>query len=251
MSWLTQLPSLDGAMDLPDIQKLFLLAAATVAEEDTDRRMEARAVTDRYDFGQATSDWIFEATRNLGALGFLAPYTRDGRAEDQFVHLTSAGIRKARSFADAGLRVYPRGQERRSVAHSDGSRFSDGTGYAAAGYVEPGYVEDGAAALDFSRSALSVDSSMWTGVKPPAVLAGERLQKVRSAIVDIQAQVEKLDIASNSERQQVMAIVTAIKVLSEAPEPPEKTIKELVALAGNIASVASLFVGLLALFLAK
>lgn len=83
------------------------------------------------------------------------------------------------------------------------------------------------------------------------MLAGERLQKVRSAIVDIQAQVEKLDIASNSERQQVMAIVTAIKVLSEAPEPPEKTIKELVALAGNIASVASLFVGLLALFLAK
>lgn len=175
-------------MDLPDIQKLFLLAAATVAEEDTDRRMEARAVTDRYDFGQATSDWIFEATRNLGALGFLAPYTRDGRAEDQFVHLTPAGIRKARSFADAGLRVYPRGQERRSVAHSDGSRFSDGTGYVDAGYVEPSYVEDGAVALDFSRPASSVDSSMWTGIASKR----DRLVAVRSLFPSAIAAVEAM-----------------------------------------------------------
>lgn len=228
-------------MDLPDIQKLFLLAAARVSEEDTDRRMEARAVIDRYDFGEDSLDWIFETVRNLGALGFLSPYQRDGDAADQFVHLTAAGVRKARALAEGGLRVFARGEGAGSVPHNDGSFFSDGTGYST----------DVPATVSDTSDHQFIDSSTWTGIKRPEVIAGERLVKLRESLMEIEAQVGSLNLASNSDRQQVMAIITAVKVLSDAPDPPSNVIRDLLGIANNIAGVGSLFVAILAIVIAK
>lgn len=227
-----------ASLDLPVMHKLFLLAAARVAEEDTDRRMEARAVTKRFDFGQDSADWLFEVTENLGSLGLLAPYQRDGGGEDQFVHLTAAGVRKARELSAAGLRVFARDEERDAQPHSDGTFFSDGSGYRTG-------PRDGTAVA--AEDIHVVDSSAWTGVSKPEVVEGEKLQLLRSQLADVERQVDALDLPSNSQRQQVMALVTAMKILADAPEPPADVIRDILQLLNNISGIGSLVVALILL----
>lgn len=221
---------------LSPLQQLFLVAAAEVSEEDTDRRMEARAVTARFDFGQPSDDWLFEATKNLASLGFIAPYQRDGTAGDQFVHLTAAGIRKARALVTAGVRVHDRHEEGIGSPHSDGSNFSDGSGYAPTLPIVPPVGDTS-----------PIDSSRWTGVNTSEVVEGHRLEQLREHLTILSAQVDGLDHLSNIERQQVMTIVTALKILADAPEPPANAIRELLQVLNNISGIASLMVAIVAL----
>lgn len=97
----------------------------------------------------------------------------------------------------------------------------------------------------------AIDSSSWTGIQAPEIIAGVRLAKLRESLAEIEAQVSSLQLASNSDRQQVMAIITAVKILSEAPDPPGSVIRDLLGIANNIAGVGSLFVSILAFAIAK
>lgn len=181
-------------MDLPHNQKLLLMAAAKVAEEDTDRRLQARAITDRYDFSQQPSGWIFDATRNLGSLGLIVPYNQDGTEDDQFVQLTAAGLRKAGTFEQAELEMLSRNQlSAGTTPHSDGTRFSDGSGYADAGYLEADQdppvfpLISGKAIYDLPAPP-SISSSGWTGIASKR----ERLVAVRALVPSALAAVEAM-----------------------------------------------------------
>ena len=108
-------------MKLTSTLSTFLVAALIVSDGEEDRRMTVKALTDRVDFGQQQSGWAIRATQELGSLGYLVPYSRDGGDEDQFVQITSSGKRKAMRLMDEGLTL------RWLSTFSDGATFSDGS----------------------------------------------------------------------------------------------------------------------------
>ena len=77
-------------------------------------------------------------------------------------------------------------------------------------------------------------------------------EEVRVILVrELEEVDEKLESveASQFDKSQARAYVLAAKALAEAPEPPSETIWKLLSRASNIASVASLFVSVIALFI--
>jgi len=92
----------------------------------------------------------------------------------------------------------------------------------------------------------AVDSSSWTGRPNPVVLDEERRERIAHELTRIQGELENLTL-TNSERSQVVALVLAAKVLAESPNPPGDLIWEIVERASSIASVASLFIAIIAL----
>ncbi|WP_267396955.1 MULTISPECIES: hypothetical protein [unclassified Sphingomonas] len=111
-------------MKLPVELERLLVAALVVSEGDLDRRLTAHALLKRYSFGRQPSGWIIDGVKELGSLGLLVDYNRDGTDEDQFVQLTSSGAAKALRLVNAGFTL------RMTTPHSDGSTFSDGSSYA-------------------------------------------------------------------------------------------------------------------------
>ncbi|MBV2148641.1 hypothetical protein KRZ98_10120 [Sphingobium sp. AS12] len=175
------------------------------------------------------SDVVPEFVRNYRSLGALSDWLRDAEMQpnlsvERFVVL---------SFEPA----------MRRAATLEGSESEPLSTMPAELRAMPGLDENASSEIS------PIDSSSWTGVPKPAVLEGERLAKLQMELTSIERQVEALDRGSNSEKQQAMAIITAIKVLAEAPEPPEKVIKDLISLAGNLAGVGALFLSLVQMFL--
>lgn len=108
-------------MKLTSTLNTFLVAALIVSDGEEDRRMTVKALTDRVDFGQQQSGWAIDATRELGSLGYLVPYSREGGDEDQFVQITSSGKRKAMRLIGEGLKL------RWLSTWDNGATFSDGS----------------------------------------------------------------------------------------------------------------------------
>ena len=191
--------------------------------------MEARALTDRLDFGNQPSGWIIEAVRNLGALGYLAPYRRDGGDEDQFVQITPAGSRKAEQLMAEGVGLTwlseQLSEERRLAERSE----------------EPPELQEP------DGEVAAVESSNWTGRSTEPPLAGERLRSFQLLLGDAERAVEEVPFDNNADRQQALTILKALRTLSDAPEPPEGVIRDLLDIANKISGIGALFVALIAL----
>lgn len=108
-------------MQLNSTLNTFLVAALIVSDGEEDRRMTVKALTDRVDFGKQQSGWAIKATEELGSLGYLVPYPRDGGDADQSVQITPAGKRKARRLMDEGMPL------RWLSTWDNGETFSDGS----------------------------------------------------------------------------------------------------------------------------
>ena len=93
------------------------------------------------------------------------------------------------------------------------------------------------------------DSARWTGLPSGFVIS----QGFQSELIQLLNTAEQnLDSvgASNSEKAIARAYIVAAKTLAEAPEPPADLIWELINRATSLAGIASLFVSIIALFMA-
>ena len=222
------------ALEFTQLENELLVAALEVCEGDLERRLEARALTSRYNFDQPSSDWVFEAARNLGSLGLLVPYTRDGDADDQFIQLTKSGATRAAKLRNANFLIFPKQSQRTHYALPDPVE-------GAIGYALP------AGPPDAIEDSGAVHSASWTGRPDPIVIEGEKIEKLKTFIAQADIEFQKLGVLSNRDRAQAMAILAAIRYAADAPDPPATAIKELLQVLGDIAGIGSLLVSIVAM----
>ena len=92
----------------------------------------------------------------------------------------------------------------------------------------------------------AISSSSWTGrtnLDLDEIRKARLLQLLAKAESDIPAMA-----LSNEDSAQGLAYIQAIKVLTEAPDPPDDLIWELINRANSIAGIAALFVSIIGLF---
>jgi hypothetical protein len=236
-------------MNLTERERNFIVAAYVISEGDTDRRLESRAITSRAHFHEEKNDWVFEDIANLASLGLLVPNQRDGNADVQFVQLTSAGARKAVQFRDVDkiepLWISGRAPDHpvptldmatlfepdatNGVPHSDGSIFSDGTGYA---QTSP------------DNAPHPIASESWTGIPSAAVVEGDKLVQLKAFVADADKKLETFGFENNRDRAQALALIAAIRIAADAPDPPLSAILQLLAHLNNIAGIGSFLISL-------
>ncbi|MDH7975424.1 hypothetical protein QH494_24825 [Sphingomonas sp. AR_OL41] len=82
-------------VSLTAVESKLLTTTYAITNGDTRQTIEARAVMKRFNFGDQTSGWVIDATKELRSLGLLAITPRDGADEDQLLQLTQVGVERA------------------------------------------------------------------------------------------------------------------------------------------------------------
>lgn len=106
----------------------------------------------------------------------------------------------------------------------------------------------GARAPSGNDAAVSTyDSSTWTGLPRAFILAPEQQVALVSELDVAERQLGMLGLGQEVAAQ-ARAYIVAARVLAEAPEPASDLIWTMLGRLNNIAGVASLLVGMIALF---
>jgi hypothetical protein len=99
-------------------------------------------------------------------------------------------------------------------------------------------------------SGSSLAGGAWKRLPSNFVLSEGKRDRLTTALAVAESKLDELG-ASNTERAQARAYIVAAQALTSAPDPSPDLIWEILNRANALAGVASLFVSLLALFMAK
>jgi hypothetical protein len=124
---------------------------------------------------------------------------------------------------------------------------ASGSKYFEDGYVEDGFVAEPTLTVDGEATAITVNSSQWTGLPATFSLSDTKLNSIVELLRSAERELERTSLP-NSECAQAIAYVRSATILMEAPEPQPDIAWELIQRANNIAGLASLFVAIIALF---
>ena len=100
-----------------------------------------------------------------------------------------------------------------------------------------------------ASASSNIQSATWTGLPSDFALSEEKRTRLVTCLQQAEAGLDFLGIG-NQQKAQVRAYIVAAKALADAPEPPVELIWELIQRANAIAGIASLFVSIIALFVA-
>jgi hypothetical protein len=99
------------------------------------------------------------------------------------------------------------------------------------------------------ETGVYISSHNWTGLPKVGVLGEAAVTTLKGALSTVDDAVLRSN-ATNQEKAQARAYVMAIHALADAPEPPADLIWEMVSRADQLSGIASLFVSLVALYVA-